>query len=697
MAANLAWYAGQCVSKNDVNMTVKVVGIRSEDGWSLLDKPQKLFPKAGEVEVRLQAASGYHKNDWVIFQVAHKEPRGKWKASTHRKLTPFLDLQDIGSLDALRSCLTEEGVDGPDHSAGWVIRYSEDRIILLDLIRSPDNRYRMAVGDNFYVYVYEPELLHCMPSDTGEVFLYDCKRTGECLQVLDWAPDDGYIKRIVRAMAGAHDPSVEFVIEWLKRHADEATGQIGSSLEDKLVAQQSARSGELIKRLLADKSLLGQLTELLLADAKMLSHLQSEIQAIAEQERGAIRASLMDALEHEVMALREERLLAFEAELRSLEAEQHEVLRGQLEQDMKSNILAMEERVAARQTKLEDQLESRRTELQQGIDALAAQREALKGELESIGFQIKAGEQSLAELKAHETLVAEEIERLKDDAASIHVPKSVKLESVLRFNPPQCAPTLGVGDMHREIKESILLTSVGKERMTQFFALLLAGESPVLHGPETQDFLLAAEALLSSGRSMRLEADPTVITFEDLWLRAGTQLPTALTHGLELSCGQTPVTVLAIVERAERSGARFWLPALADRTRRGELPRRFFICATVEDEDCEEAQAIRSQVPWLHVSGTIAPSAPALVPMVFAPAKVWQLDPGERPQDITPAMTAVAPLVNQLTLVNALRLARAATEWVRLNQGVGYEQTPSALTGLFIDQRAQADRTQQKS
>lgn len=697
MAVNFAWYAGQCVRRHDLNMIVKVIAIRTEDGWSLLEKPQKLFPKAGEVEVRLQTASGYHQNDWVIFQIAHKEPRGKWKASIHRNLTSFLDLQNIGSLDALRTLLTEDGVDGPDHGAAWVVRYSEDRVILLDLIRSPDNRYRIAVGGSFYVYAYESECVHCIPSDTGEVFLYECKRAGEYLQVLDWSPDDGYVKRIVRAMAGAHDPSAESVIEWLKLHADGATGQVGTSPEDRLAAQQSARSGALSKRLLADKELLGELTEVLLADPKLLTHLQGETQAIAEQERGAIRASLMDALEHEVMSLREERLLAFEAEFCSLKAEQYEALRGQLEQDTKSNILAVEERVAARQTEMEAQLEGRRTELQQGIDVLARQHVTLLGELETINTHIRAGEHSLAELKACETLAVEEIARLKEDAASIHVPKSVKLESVLRFNLPQPVPTLSVEDMREAIQTCILLTSVGKDRMTHFFALLLAGETPVLHGPETQDFLLAAEALLSSGRSVRLEADPTVITFEDLWLRAGTQLPTALTHGLELSRGQTPTSVLAVIEHAERSGARFWLPSLADRTRRGEFPRRFFVCATVEDEECEEAQAIRNQVPWLQVNGTIAPSAPALATMVLAPANVRQLDPGERPLDITPAMTAVAPLVNQLTLVNALRLARASTEWVRLNQGAGYEQTPAALTELFLNQGVQAGRTHPKS
>lgn len=696
MAANLAWYAGQCVKRHDLNMTVKVIAIRTPEGWSLLDNPQKLFPKMGEVEVRLLTASGHHPNDWVSFQVAHKEPRGKWKASTYRNLMPFLDLQDTGSLEALRNRLTEEGVDGPDQNGAWVIRYSVDRIISLVLIRSPDHRYRMATGGNFTVYAYESEFLHRIPSNAGEISFYEFKRGTECLQELDWSPDEGYIKRIVRAMAGAHDPGAETVIEWLKRHADEATGQVGSNPEESLAVQQAARSGELTKRLLADKDLLGELTSVLMADERMISRLENETRAIAEHERGVIREALTSELKQEIMALRQERLSEIDVELKTLGEAQYEVLRNQIQQDLKSNMLAMEGRVASRQAEMEAELEARSSYLKRELGELTAQGEVLRGELETINNKIDAGQKTLAELQACEAQTVEEIERRQAEAASIQVPKSVRLESVLCFSPPNNVPTLGVGDIQQAIKNSVLLTPVGKERMVQFFALLLAGEIPVLQGIETHDFLLAAEALLSSGRSMRLEADPTVITFEDLWLRAGTQLPTALTYGLELTRGYEPTTVLAVIEHAERSGARFWFPALADRMRRGELPRRFFVCATVEDGDCEEAQAIRNQSPWLQISGTIALAASALAPMALAPANARQLDPGERPQDITPAMVAVAPLANELTLANALRLARAATEWIRLNQGSRYEQIPLTLAELFLNQHSQVGHTQSK-
>lgn len=692
MAANWAWYIGQCVKRHDINMAVKVVAVRSGEGWSLLDNPQKLFPKLGEVEVRLHNISAYNPNDWLSFQVAQREPRGKWKASTYRHLMPFLDLQDVGTLEVLRSRLTVDGLKGPSHSGNWVIRYREDRILMLGLIRSSDKRYRMATGGNFNVYAYEPVLLHKVPSDGAEVSLYELKRGEECLETLDWTADDEYIKRIVRAMAGANDPRADTVIDWLKRYSDEATGQVGASLVDSLAAQQNARSGELAKRLMADKDLLQELTEALLTDSRLRSRLESETQAIAEQERESIFISLSGELEREFTTLREQRLLEIDSELKLLEASQREALSLQFNQELASNLLVVNDRIAARRVELECKFEEERDNLQRGLDTLIAQRETIIVELETLSTQIEYRQTNLSDLRSLESQAIQEITRLQEDAASIHVPMTVKLESVLRFNPPQIVPVLSAGEMQHAIMNCLLLTPEGKERMSQFFALMLAGEVPVVHGLEAQDFLLTAETLLSSGRSMRLEADPTVITFEDLWLRAGTQLPTSLTHGLEIASGRSPATVFAVIEHAERSGARFWLPALADRARRGELPRRFLICTTVVDDDCDEAQAIRSQAPWIDVTGTITQAGSALALIVFAPTNVRQLDPGERFEDISPAVAAVARVASQLTLVNSLRLARAAMEWIHLNPGYQYEQTPAALTEFFINQSGQSGR-----
>ncbi|WP_019101460.1 hypothetical protein, partial [Chromobacterium haemolyticum] len=318
-----------------------------------------------------------------------------------------------------------------------------------------------------------------------EVPLYELKRGIECLEEIDWSPDEGYIKRIVRALAGAHDPNVEAVIEWLKRHADEETGRVGSSAEDRLAAQQIARSGELAKRLLTDQALLCEITDALLADPRLRARLESETQAITEQERQSIRTALSGKLEQEAKILREQRLAALDDELKTLEAEQREALSCQLRDHTMSNMRAIEERMAARQAEMDAELANKRDELQQELDSLTTLRKLLRDELETINAQIVANHQTLASLQACEAQVIAEIDRLKEDAASIQVPKSVRLESVLRLNPQQTVPTLGIGEIQQAIENCILLTAAGKERMAQFFALMLAGETPVLHGPQT--------------------------------------------------------------------------------------------------------------------------------------------------------------------------------------------------------------------
>lgn len=47
--------------------------------------------------------------------------------------------------------------------------------------------------------------------------------------------------------------------------------------------------------------------------------------------------------------------------------------------------------------------------------------------------------------------------------------------------------------------------------------------------------------------------------------------------------------------------------------------------------------------------------------------------------DISPAIKAIVLLGSKLSLVNSLRLARAAIEWARLHDSVQYEDAPRSL------------------
>lgn len=80
----------------------------------------------GEVEVRLRILSENHLTIGSFSRSLPKHIAVNGTASIYRNLIPFLDLREIGNLDALRSRLTDEGVDGPDHTGSWIIRYSEE-------------------------------------------------------------------------------------------------------------------------------------------------------------------------------------------------------------------------------------------------------------------------------------------------------------------------------------------------------------------------------------------------------------------------------------------------------------------------------------------------------------------------------------------------------------------------------------------
>ncbi|UQW68828.1 hypothetical protein [Pseudomonas avellanae] len=147
-------------------------------------------------------------------------------------------------------------------------------------------------------------------------------------------------------------------------------------------------------------------------------------------------------MEREFTTLREQRLLEIDSELKLLEAAQREALSLQFNQEEASNLLVVNDRIAARQVEMECELEAQRDNLQRGLDILAAQRESIIVELETLSTQIEDLQTNLSDLRSLESQSVEEITRLQEEAASIHVPKSVKLESVLRFNPPQIVPVL---------------------------------------------------------------------------------------------------------------------------------------------------------------------------------------------------------------------------------------------------------------
>ena len=291
------------------------------------------------------------------------------------------------------------------------------------------------------------------------------------------------------------------------------------------------------------------------------------------------------------------------------------------------------------------------------MSALEDRRAALATEtatLEKNGATLKAELQSLSEQQNRATEI---VERWTSVAAALGT--GAETFAVTRTSIPALErgrdptlQTLRLGEFEGAVAACPLLTDAGKEMLMRLAALMLAGEVPLLHGPECDDFIEIAQSLISGGRNARLEADPTMISFDDLWIRPGTNVATPLRQAIAEASGESPSTQLCVISKADRSGARFWYPALADKAHRTELPPRFLVCATLKDAESDEAAEFASTGILLEAKDLIAPKASTVAPAILTGpnAKVFELHVETRQTDLTPGR-AVACL-DRLSLGN---------------------------------------------
>ncbi|HYG91823.1 MAG TPA: hypothetical protein VD978_36865 [Azospirillum sp.] len=535
-------------------------------------------------------------------------------------------------------------------------------------------------------YAFDQASIVQMPTGTDYVALYDLGQDATSHASYNWSPDIDYVAHVIRSLAGAEDPRLADIITWLELHADATTDRVSVSGVDPAAAFAALRSGELAKRLAADRDMLRAYTHALKADPKIASLVETATALIAEEEREAIRARTEKQLAKEIEDSRRLRIEALNTTLLAYE----EKKRDEIENRLASQSVAIDASLAKRKAKgeaeIDHHLATRKASLEMKVSELTQKRDAFVEEIKTLEKSNKQLSADIAALREQEAAAATNLDRLLTAAAATGSSAKRSLGNVIPLKWPTRGRIVAASELKQAISNCPLLTSVGKASMEQFVALSLAGDIPILTGPDVADFLLVAEALLSSGASARLEADPTIIAFEDLWVRVGTGAATPLAQALDLTSMDDPVTVLAVVEKAERSGARFWFPSLADRARRGDLPRRLLVCVTVEDVECEEARAILPQAVRLEIRSTIINGAAAIAGVALGASERREFDPGEWPTDIVEGMRATVQLVDRLGLGKAIRAARAAVEATRLTSEPEALAAGLSIARLFVSQ-----------
>lgn len=691
-------YAGRCAGRRDVIALVAISASRSGTEWTPVRNAHKLFPKTGVVEIRGAETKSLRENDWVALQIAPNKGNIQvhYKGAHHWRLFNFIDLSNLGS-DRVRSTLKIDGLPASGHSGTWFIRTGQYEILKAELVRSGSVMRLASNTGPLPVYPFDAQNLFEMPDAEGHVQLYDFPPETAAISVRDWASDEEYISRVLKALPAAYDGRVEALLKSLFGHPTSNAGQVCSNAEDLLSAHEALRSGALAKDLLANRERLRELAEALQASPAVSRLIESQIAEIAVRDRASIQARLDRKLQQEIKVQREKGLNELEQVLRASE----KTRKAELELSIRNDELAQQQALASRRAdderKLDQELaefrakhesaivaevEHRKDEMQIEVDRLAQQSASLAESIAVLKDEQSHLDGTICSLHESVSAAQHQLDEIENRKSRMIADAPTRLaRSITPSTTLDRAIPLACKDVRQAIYKCALLTREGKRLMEHFLTLMLAADLPILTGPQVSEFLHIAEVMFSSGSSASLVADPTIICVDDLWMRAGLRIPTSLGIAVDTHADDDAPCTLAVIEGADDSAARYWYPALAKQARRGELPRNVLLCVTVNDVDSDDALAIQRHGVVLDIKDAIDNGSPALAPMLLSPPFYRDLRPEPWIADLSTGAALVITSTEGLTITSSMRATRACLESLRLSDNDDSPAVP--LISLF--------------
>ncbi len=663
MASNVTWYAGPCIKRAEKGTAshLEAVAQLVNSEWKLIEDPKILFRGMNDVELRAADARQLRVLDWAAFTIGNKAFRTKsWPATAHRRLYRYKDLSALGGAEETQRQLVVEGIQ-MRHAAGtWIVRCAEDEALQVEL-REHEGVAHLALGNGLVsAYRFDSASVIRMPTPDGEVDLYDLQGA-TAAKFYDWTPDDSFALRVVRAAVDAGDSQARSLVSWLESHAKQAEGLLHVKSSDIAAANEALRAGKLAKRLATDQELLQNYLDALVDDERIGALIKEGAERIAEQERAGARVRAEAMAMREIEVSRKQGLAALKEELADAARNGRKALSEDLAKLRADGEAELQRTVSARI----DAMEKRTGELDAHCKALAVEADHATAAIVEERQKAESVRSETAEAQALLDAINVSAATAKVELAAVQSRLTAARTKCPVIDASRAAKLLTLDEVRAEIETTPLLSNSGKTLMAHFLALTLAGEVPVLCGPGVDDFLLAAEILFGGGRSVRMEGDPTILTFEDLWIRAGTDLRTGFGQALAIASGieGEPRMMLAALERAERSGARFWYPTLADRAQRGTLPRSLLICVTVADHECEEALEILSRAVRLDLYDVLQAGSSVPLAMIAASAgTATELDTEFERANVALGAATVANDAPQLGAARSLRAMRAVAE-----------------------------------
>ncbi|WP_442579094.1 hypothetical protein ACSBOB_26800 [Mesorhizobium sp. ASY16-5R] len=652
--------------------TVAVVGRVSPGGVETISEPKRLFPRDGFVETHGPGHhAGLNPGDWVNFDVVkNPRPRAPEYKVVHLKRLPRFAVLPESTMPAYRALLTREGWAGDARPGLWAFRLSSDMVLVAELEGAKDRRLRLTrvAAREVKCYCYDENSI--VRLGTGKTFddVFIMPEDGP-MTSFDWSDEADHIGRVIRSLAGANDPRFSEIMTWLDLHHEEGTGRVSAASGDKEAALEALRSGELAARLRADRELM----DVYLAAALQNDAVREAVAAYVKDGHGAEWKRLQAELAEEIAIEKAGRLEVLSSEIDAERAAgvarmEHELAQhdGASRATQAARFEQAERDVAIRIKGLEATYAIRRDELDRGIadqaEALTDARAdvvATEAELKGLRGEADDARGRLADLKREIDRLLAIAERL-GPADPLAASASPRAGGIVRAFPNYLKS--GVVAKAEIISRNIMLSENGKELLNSLLVMFLSGEMPILVGEQVADLLLVAETIICPGRYVSLEADPTLISLDDLWARPGSGMPTLLASAADAASDGG--AVLIAIHGIERSGARFWMPALAEALRRGGLPRSLFVCCTVRDRDHDEVRALPNDAPWIEIADAFRPEAYSTAPTLLSQSRIIleTLDPGPMPADLSAVSAMTLGLEQHRSVGLVMRAARMFAE-----------------------------------
>jgi hypothetical protein len=263
------WFLGRCVPDPMAGLAVAVVAVLHKDGSCRpLDRPEIQFPDRGTIAFSRAVLGNADFGQWLLFRCGpHARRLGPGvRILAARRLTRYVDLRHLGSVETIRRLIVEDGVEHLEPGS-WAVRIDDGAVVVLTLEQGSDGKLKASGAglERLSAQSYNPSAVVALNGAIPKLF-YEAELGASPLGLLNWASDADYVRAILRGLDQGDD--LQSRLEAAFEVHLEQTGGMVTRLGrlDLERANALLRTRGLLARLRQEQELLGATASLMASD-----------------------------------------------------------------------------------------------------------------------------------------------------------------------------------------------------------------------------------------------------------------------------------------------------------------------------------------------------------------------------------------------------------------------------------------------